>query len=268
MESVLVDGLRVAYREAGAGPPVLLLHGGMSDSREWRHQLAALSDRWRVVAWDAPGCGGSDDPPAWWRLDDFARCVVGFSRELGLERPHLAGLSFGAALALAVQGVEPRFACSLALLSGYAGWAGSLPPDEVERRLAACLEAAAHPAEPQLEDALAFTGPHPDPGLLEEMLEVARDARPAGLAVAGRALAGADLRDVLPSIHVPALVVHGAEDRRCPPSVGQQIAAGIPGALFVMLPGVGHVLHQEAPDAVDAVLRPFFVSAEEHDGRR
>lgn len=64
MAEVVVDGLRVAYAEAGDGPALVLLHGGMDDSRAWRPQLDGLAGGFRVLAWDAPGCGRSDGPPA------------------------------------------------------------------------------------------------------------------------------------------------------------------------------------------------------------
>lgn len=263
MTSVLVDGLRVAYREAGSGVPLLLLHGGMSDSREWHRQLDGLSDRWRVVAWDAPGCGGSDDAPPGWSLDDFARCVVGFARALGLARPHVAGVSFGAGLALATAALDESFARSLVLVSGYAGWAGSLPPEEVQRRLSGCLAAAADPPEPELADGREYTGNDPSPELLQELLQLARAARPQTYAVMGRAFAAADLRPVLPGLELPVLVVHGEEDRRCPLPVGRALARGIPGAVLVALPGVGHVLHQEAAGTLERVMRPFLTGVEE-----
>ena len=62
-DSVDVDGLRIGYRRQGRGDPLLLIHGGFSDSREWRHQLDGLSDDFDVIAVDCPGCGGSADPP-------------------------------------------------------------------------------------------------------------------------------------------------------------------------------------------------------------
>ena len=58
-----VGGRKIAYRRAGGGHPLVLLHGAWSDGREWRPQLAELPDEFDVIAWDAPGCGGSDDPP-------------------------------------------------------------------------------------------------------------------------------------------------------------------------------------------------------------
>ena len=263
-----VDGLRLAYREQGDGPPLLLLHGGMSDSREWHRQLDALSDRWRVVAWDAPGCGGSDDAPPDWLIDDFAGAVAGLAAALGVSRAHLCGVSFGAGLALAVAARAPELVRSLVLVSGYAGWAGSLPAEEVQERLRFALAAAQDPPEPRLEDGRHFTGPDPSQEVLQELLEIARDARPSTYAVLGRAFATADLRPVLPQLQVPVLVVCGEADTRCPPAVSEALAAAIPGATMIALPGVGHVLHQEAPEVLERVLRPFLAAAEGADARR
>src|SRR5690606_15032144 len=93
----LVDGRELGYRRAGHGPPVLLLHDAVTDSRQWRPQLADLSDEFTVVAWDAPGCGGSFDPPATFTLADFADQAAALVRGLGLGSVHAVGLSFGAA---------------------------------------------------------------------------------------------------------------------------------------------------------------------------
>jgi pimeloyl-ACP methyl ester carboxylesterase len=64
LAAIEVGGLRVAYRRVGQGPPLVLLHGGLGDSREWRRQLEGLAQEFTAVAWDAPGCGGSSDSPA------------------------------------------------------------------------------------------------------------------------------------------------------------------------------------------------------------
>ena len=61
---VEVGGLTIAYERQGEGPPLVLLHGGISDHREWSRQLDGLSDEFTVVAWDTPGCGRSSDPPS------------------------------------------------------------------------------------------------------------------------------------------------------------------------------------------------------------
>ena len=89
MLSCAVAGRTVAYRRAGEGPPLLLLHGGWSDGRAWTPQLTGLSDALDVIAWDAPGCGGSDDPPQHVGLDWYAGMVTGFLDALGLASVHL-----------------------------------------------------------------------------------------------------------------------------------------------------------------------------------
>ena len=88
MDQVEVMGVRISYRRAGEGQPPVLLHGGDSDSREWRHQLAGLSDEFTVVAWDMPGCGQSGDPPeSFFRLRHYTDCLASFMNILGLRRP-------------------------------------------------------------------------------------------------------------------------------------------------------------------------------------
>lgn len=60
MDELEIDGIRIAYRRAGesnAGPPLVLLHGAVSDSRDWGPQIDALDDEFALIAWDAPGAG-------------------------------------------------------------------------------------------------------------------------------------------------------------------------------------------------------------------
>lgn len=134
VHKVIANGLRVAYRRAGEGPPLLLLHGGPGHSGEWRPQLDGLSDGLAVVAPDMPGSGGSDDPPAHWRMRDYADCLAAFWRELDLSRPRVLGLSFGSGLALELYRWYPSLPRSLVLASAYAGWAGSLGAAAAEQR--------------------------------------------------------------------------------------------------------------------------------------
>lgn len=87
METIEVGGLRIAFERAGEGPPLVLLHGVLADSRIWRRQLDALSAEFTVVAWDAPGCGRSSDPPETFRLPEYADSLGAFIDALGLGRP-------------------------------------------------------------------------------------------------------------------------------------------------------------------------------------
>jgi len=140
LERVSVGGLNIVYRRVGEGPVALFLHGGLTDHRAWEPQLE-LADELTVVAWDAPGCGGSDDPPAWFGMDDYAAVLAEFVDAVSLGRPHVVGLSFGATLGLALAGHAPSLPRTLVLVSPYAGWAGSLAPETVAERLEAGLRA-------------------------------------------------------------------------------------------------------------------------------
>ena len=136
MDFVEVDGLRIAYTRLGKGPPVFLLHGYVGDGRAaWRYQIDGLSDHFTVVAWDAPGVGGSSDPPESFGMAGYADCLARFIGSVGYDRVHIVGISFGGALALELCRRHPDVLASLVLASAYAGWGGSLPTDVAEARL-------------------------------------------------------------------------------------------------------------------------------------
>lgn len=254
-----VDGLRVAYERRGEGAPLVLLHGYVGDGAStWRHQLDALSDTFTVVACDLPGAGGSDDPPAGFRLDDYADWLAGFIAALRLDAPHVGGLSFGGGLALALYRRHPALPRTLILASAYAGWTGSLPAGEVRRRRDQALTLAGLPPEqfaaavkPTMFSASA-AGPHVD------AFKAGVSAfHPDGLRAMAQAFAEADLRDVLPRIAVPTLLLYGDQDTRAPLTVAEALHAAIPGSRLVVLPGVGHVASVEAPARFNAEVRAF-----------
>jgi len=121
MDFVEVAGRRVAFHRAGKGPVLVLMHGAVCDSRVWRLQVRDLSDEFTVVAWDAPGCGQSADPPESYRLADYADCLAALVETLDLREPHLLGHSFGGAPVLELCRRHPTVPASLILVGGYAG---------------------------------------------------------------------------------------------------------------------------------------------------
>lgn len=257
-ESVEVGGRTIAYHRAGSGTPLLLLHGGWSDGREWRPQLEGLSDEFDVIAWDAPGCGGSDDPVGDVDLASYTDVVAGLVAALDLDRPHVCGLSFGGGLALAVYERHPRIVRSMVLASAYAGWKGSLPQAEVDARLNRVRAELGRPPSTWIDGYLPgfFAGPV-SPEAVDLVRSIMLEVRPAGTLAMLSAFADADLRHVLPTVRVPTLLLYGTEDVRSPPGVAEALRAGIPGAQLVWLPGVGHVTNLEAPQAFNAEVRRF-----------
>src|SRR5207253_4231638 len=146
-DQIEVDGLRIHYQRTGEGPPLVLLHGFFGDSRVWRWQLEALADEFTVVAWDAPGCGRSSRPSQSFRLPQYADCLAGFIRALGLQRPAVIGNSFGGALSLELYRCHPTIPSALVPADAYAGWSGSFPADVVEQRLMQSLPDLKLPAD-------------------------------------------------------------------------------------------------------------------------
>jgi pimeloyl-ACP methyl ester carboxylesterase len=259
VELVDVGGRRIAYHRAGAGPPVVLLHGGWSDGRAWQPQLAGLAHRFDLIAWDAPGCGGSDDPVGRMTLSDYADELAEFVAALGVEKVHLCGLSWGGGLAIAVWQRHPELVRSLVLAGAYAGWKGSLPPEEVEARVRRVRAEAERPPGEWMDGYLStfFAGPVPAKAtqLIRTMMA---DTRPAGALTMLTAFAEADLSAVLPTIDVPTLLLWGECDQRAPVrTVAETLRASIPGAELVLLPGAGHYDSLEAPEAFNAEVRRF-----------
>ena len=104
---VEVDGSQIVYQRKGDGPPVVFLHGFFGDHRVWRRQFE-LADEYTVVAWDAPGCGGSSVPPPTFGMPEYADTLAKFIHALGLKRPHLVGNSFGATLRSSLPSATPQ----------------------------------------------------------------------------------------------------------------------------------------------------------------
>jgi pimeloyl-ACP methyl ester carboxylesterase len=258
MGEVDIAGLRIAFRRRGDGPPLLLLHGAVCDSRVWRVELESLSDAFTVVAWDAPGCGGSSDPAEHFRMAEYADCLARFIDTLGLQAPHVLGHSWGSALALELYRQRPDLVRSLVLVGAYAGWAGSLPPVEVEKRLVFALRAAE--LVPKAFEPTSMPGLFSDAmpqDRADELAKVMSEIRPSGTRAMAHALAEADLREVLPHIGVPTLLLYGDADERSPLNVAEELHAAIPGSTLTVMPGLGHECYLESAQAFETHVRTF-----------
>jgi pimeloyl-ACP methyl ester carboxylesterase len=263
MDQVDVGGLRIAYERAGAGPAVALAHGFVGDGLStWARQIDALSEDFTVIAWDAPGSGHSSEPPGYFRAADYADCWASLLRVLGFPQAHLVGLSFGGIVALSLLERKPDVPISLALVSAYAGWRGSLSAADVETRLRNCLRVSELAPE---EFARAMVPSMFSSAAAESAVEgfaaSVRHFSPVGFRTMARASADADLRHLLPDIRVPTLLLYGDRDERAPLQVAEGIQSAIPSCRLVVLPRVGHLCPVEAPEEVNRALVDFLRSA-------
>ena len=260
-----VQGLTVGYRRSGRGAALVVLHGFLSDSRCWLPQLAGMSDSFTVIAWDAPGAGGSSDPPGEFATTDYARCLAGLLDAIGVERSHVVGLSWGGILAQEFYRQHPERVCSLVLADTYAGWRGSLPEAVWRERLATCLTDSKGPADELVTKfvpgALSDNAP---PEVREQFAAIMREFHPVGFRLMSLSSAEMDTRDLLPTIRVPTLLLWGQDDRRSPLHVANQFYTAIPDAELAIIPGAGHLSNMEQPETFNLHLRRFCTK---HDPR-
>lgn len=267
MKTVSVDGLRVAYRELGEGPPVLLLHGWPTSSYLWRDVMPAIARANRVIAIDLPGFGASDKPvDATYGFEFFDRVLDGFTAQVGVHRVGLAVHDLGGPIGVhwGMRGRVTR----LALLN-------TLLYPEVSPAVADFVATLATP-----ERRGELTGPDgladvmrlglADPAhLTEEVLAAVRapfrtDDDRLALAAAGVGLSLRGLAEIaqcLPSLLVPVRIIYGAQDRVLPDvaETMARVAADLPVPPEVtVLPDCGHFLPEEEPGVVGDLLARFF----------
>jgi pimeloyl-ACP methyl ester carboxylesterase len=259
MPRVSIGDLEIAYQRAGDGPALVLLHGAVSDSRVWRRAIESFANEFTVVAWDAPGCGGSSGLPPGARMADYADCLAGLIRTLGLEPSDVVGHSWGSTVALELCLRHPAAVRRLVLVGGYAGWAGSLPAGEVARRLEFALRTA-EVIESGSWDPASMPGLFSDvmpPDRAAELVAIMSEIRAPATRAMAEALADSDLRGVLNDVAAPTLVIHGDADERSDLHVARDLQQGIPDAGLTVLPGLGHECYLEDPARFDAAVRGF-----------
>jgi pimeloyl-ACP methyl ester carboxylesterase len=264
LKQIDANGLSLGYREAGSGGAIVFLHGIGSGSAGWRHQLDHFGRRWRAIAWDAPGYGGSGD------LEGecpgtaaYADALAGLLDALGIESAHIVGNSLGSLFAGAFAGRHRARVRSLVLSDPAIGH-GETDPETRAKALKMRLDGVYIDGPAKMAEARAPKLVAPGTG--EEVLAAVRagmtHVRPDGYAQAARTLSQGNIFADLEGCDAPTLVVTGAEDIVTPPEGGRRIAAALKNGRFVLLDGLGHLPYVEAPERFNAVLDDFLAEQE------
>jgi haloalkane dehalogenase len=267
LRSVRAGDLTLAYRELGAGPPVLLLHGWPTSSYLWREVMPSIADKNRVVALDLPGFGGSDKPDARYGFEFFERAIDDFLTEQGIEELGIAGHDLGGPIAVHWTLARPERVTKLAILN-------TLLYPEFSDALLEFVRLASTPGQreqltsPQGLEAAMRLGLADDTKLTEEALAAVREpfeseASRRSLADAGIGLeveGFGEIAQSLPGLKMPVRIVYGERDRILPDiaETAARLEKDLPQAKVRALPDCGHFLQEEAPDTVGKLLAEFF----------
>jgi haloalkane dehalogenase len=269
LDEVKVDGRTLAFREAGEGPAVLLLHGWPTSSFLWRNVMPAIARERRVLALDLPGFGASDKPTdVTYGYDFFTGAVGGFVDALELDDVALGLHDLGGPIGMRFALDNPDRVRAVALTNTL------LYPEDMTEMLTQFVEALQTPGLRE-----RFTGAQG----LEAALRLGTTAESSASdeTIAGivgpfasdedrlaLAKAGSDIEDAgtvalardLPGLRVPIRMVYGDQDRILE-SIGatvERLQRDLPQAEVTALDGLGHFLQEDDPERVGELLAEFF----------
>jgi pimeloyl-ACP methyl ester carboxylesterase len=272
-----IDGIEVHHEVFGPtapdAPTLLLSHHFYGSTRVWDRLSPLLATDHRIVTWDRPGFGlterptrdrfGGDNP---YTRRAAARLGWGLLDELGVDRAVLVGSSAGGTNALEMYAMAPERVRALVLLApAITGDVGAPPQLRELLRSEVGLRLGPRVVERFVTEVTRerSTRAWADPSRAEEIdLAPYRDLLRTegwsrGLWEVMTAEGPPDLRNVLRSVAVPALVVTGSHDRTIAPRWGRWVAGLMPTGRFELLPDCGHVPHQERPVELAAIVRTF-----------
>ena len=264
MPTTQIGAQTIYYDEYGAGHPLILIPGLGGSRLGWSKQIEPFSCKYRVINLDNRDAGSSGRSASAYGIADMADDVAGLINNLGLGSTFVVGVSMGGFIAQHLTLRHPALVKKMVLVSTSAGGAGHVNPapeiaallvrDPSEdivmsvRRSQSMITgpgfAERHPEDIERAVEHAFKLPM-SPAAYQRQLNAAMSHRLEGT------------RARLGEIRVPTLVIHGDSDPLVPYPNGQALAAEIPGAKFMTLPGVGHLPHIEATEVFNRAVMEF-----------
>jgi pimeloyl-ACP methyl ester carboxylesterase len=243
------DGCRLYYEEHGApsAPPLVLLEGAGGDIPGWGRTVDALARRCRVIAYDFRGNGRSDPAMERVSIGTFVQDTVAILDEVGVDRAHVYGQSFGGMVAQELALSARHRVHSLVLAATHCGRrhrvrsTAKVPKDRAYLMLYSEAFARDHPGRVEEHQRLASRNQQPRESGTRQW----------------EAMLAFNACDRLGELRTPTLVLHGTDDRLIPAENARMLAERIPGARLVLLEGAGHVYHWEQPGAAEGPILSF-----------
>jgi pimeloyl-ACP methyl ester carboxylesterase len=261
MPRIHVNGVELFYEESGNGPEaVVFAHGLLMSGRMFDAQVAALKDRYRCIAFDFRGQGQSEVARSGYDMDTLTEDAAQLIRDLKAGPCHFVGLSMGGFVGIRLAVRHPDLVRSLVLMDTAAGrepnwfryhlfrlvsrWFG---PRAVAGRIMPILFGKKFLADPSRAE------------IREQWQQrfLASD-RTGVFRAAGGVIDRQGCEGLPGRITVPTLVLVGDDDTATPPEKSRVLQKGIRGSQLVIIPGGGHSLSIEEPEAVNEALRRFF----------
>lgn len=242
----------LAYSDEGSGAPVLFAASLGTTRAMWEPQWSRLRDERRVISFDHRGHGESPSPVGPYTMDDLVADTVTLLDSLGIASIDVVGVSLGGTVGLALAAEHPCRVRSLVTINApvFAD-----DPEFWRRRADAVRRDGMTVASNGLLSRWYSAATAAAPSMLvARTVSTVDRLDPEGYAGCCEAIGGTDLRDRIGEIHCPVLVVDGLADAVVPAHHAELIAATVPGARRVRVPGAGHLLTQEAPDELHELL--------------
>jgi pimeloyl-ACP methyl ester carboxylesterase len=252
------DGVRLAYATIGSGPPLVKASNWLTHldfewgSPIWRHWWSALSLHHRIVRYDERGNGMSQRDVGDVNFDTWVKDLETVVDAAGLDRFPLLGISRGGPIAIAYAVKHPERVTHLVLYGAFAAGVNHVGnPEHLEARraLASLVRLGWGLKNPAF--CRTFTCrfiPEATPAHEQWFDELQRvSTSPENAALLMERDDDLDVRPLLANVQTPTLVIHCDRDRAVPAEAGRQIAAAIPNARYVSLPGQNHLMLEEEP---------------------
>jgi 3-oxoadipate enol-lactonase len=236
------------------GPVLVLSHSLGAALDMWSPQLEAFGGRWRVLRYDTRGHGASSVPAGPYTIGQLGTDVLDLLDAYGIERASFCGLSMGGTVGMWL-GVHAAGRIDRLVLCNTAPYFG--PPELMNARMETVrAHGMAAIVDGVIERWFTPAFRAADPAMVQRIREILMASSPEGYVACCAALRDLDLRESLPGIHVPTLVIAGSDDPSSPPATALAIAAAIPGARCIELPAA-HLSNIGAAAAFNASVLGF-----------